>query len=366
LRSTYPVADTMDVIESAPLYADVSLNYWSSDGDWGYVLNEISAKRINDGSSRQYYGVLPVAFGGGVLGISNYVVGEGVDLTTSFYPPTTFIHELGHNHGRQHSPCAVAGDPAYPYPAGNIGQPGWEPYSTVYNLHPLAASDFMSYCTNDVWISDWTYEHIMDARGYVSGTPMARPHDEDVSVSGLLVSGQVADGEFTLQPAFQMTAQAAAPQAGPYLWQALDVNGVVLASVAFQPNAIVDSSDPSAADFAFLVPLSQQTIDEIQSVQVTNAGSSPLAMTTHAKAQAMASSAAKGYVAQRLSGNRVQLTWDAESAPAIMLRDAKTGEFRGILHGGSVLLNDPPADLEIQFSDGIHSEKVHSTRTSNH
>jgi hypothetical protein len=162
-----------------------------------------------------------------------------------------------------------------------------------------------------------------------------------------------------------MTAPAAMAQAGPYLWQAFDATGAVLASVNFQSNAIVDSSDPTAADFAFLVPLSQETIDEIQSVQVTENGSPVLATAARAKAQARASIAAKGYTAQNLPKHRLQLNWDARSAPAIMLRDGRTGEFRGILHGGSALLNDPPADLEIQFSDGIHSEIVHSTRNSN-
>jgi hypothetical protein len=371
VRSAYPVPDQMDVIESAPLYADVAINYYSSEGDWGYVLNLIYIKRLNDGTGRQYYGVLPVAFGGGILGVSDYTVGEGVDNTTAFYPPETLLHELGHNHGRMHSPCGNPGalDPAYPYPAGNIGQPGWEPYLTANNLHPLTAPDFMSYCMSDYWISDWNYEHIMDVRGYVGGTPMvardALAQDDDTAVSGLLVSGWIANGELTLQPAFQMTAPAAPPAVGPYLWQALDVNGAVLASVNFQTNPIIDSPDPTAADFAFLVPLSQGTIDEIQSVQVTENSGPALATAAHAKAQAMASIAAQGYAAQTLPNHRLQLTWDAGSAPAIMLRDGRTGEFRGILHGGSALLNDPPVDLEIQFSDGIHSQIVHSTRNSN-
>jgi hypothetical protein len=40
---------------------------------------------------------------------------------------STLAHELGHLHGRLHSPCGATGvDPAYPYPNGALGTWGWD------------------------------------------------------------------------------------------------------------------------------------------------------------------------------------------------------------------------------------------------
>ncbi len=40
----------------------------------------------------------------------------------------TAVHEIGHTHGRQHSPCggAQGTDPAYPYQDGSIGVWGYD------------------------------------------------------------------------------------------------------------------------------------------------------------------------------------------------------------------------------------------------
>ena len=46
----------------------------------------------------------------------------------------------------------------------------------------------------------------------------------------------------------------------------------------------------------------------------------------------------------------------------VMLRDAKTGEVRGFLRGGDADIEDAPDDLEVQFSDGIHSSAVEYER----
>jgi hypothetical protein len=66
-------------------------------------------------------------------------------------------HELGHNHGREHAPCAVPdGDPAYPYAGASIGSWGYE-RATAELISPNTHVDFMSYCT-PTWISNYTFE----------------------------------------------------------------------------------------------------------------------------------------------------------------------------------------------------------------
>ena len=65
---------------------------------------------------------------------------------------------------------------------------------------------------------------------------------------------------------------------------------------------------------------------------------------------------------QYLPNQRMQFTWDATQYQLVMLRDAKTGEVRGFSRGGSATVEDAPDDLEVQFSDGIHSNAVQYQR----
>lgn len=81
-------------------------------------------------------------------------VGYGDDQSAE-----TMVHEIGHAHGRQHSPCGdvLFPDKKYPYPGGIIGSVG-------YDVGPKAlvdseSYDVMSYC-DPKWISDYTYGKI--------------------------------------------------------------------------------------------------------------------------------------------------------------------------------------------------------------
>ena len=68
-------------------------------------------------------------------------------------------HELGHSHGRLHSPCGVS-DPDwnYPYPNADIGV--WGHDLRTDEFYPPTRKDMMSYCPNPdrslAWISDST------------------------------------------------------------------------------------------------------------------------------------------------------------------------------------------------------------------
>jgi hypothetical protein len=70
----------------------------------------------------------------------------------------TAQHEVGHAHGRMHSPCGGAAnpDPSYPYAGAVIGSWG---YDIVANslVDPMANTDLMGYC-HPQWVSDFTYE----------------------------------------------------------------------------------------------------------------------------------------------------------------------------------------------------------------
>ena len=74
----------------------------------------------------------------------------------------TMIHEVGHNHGRQHAPCggADAPDEDYPYSDGSIGVWGYDLLSDTLK-NPNVYTDFMGYC-QDQWASDYTFGALLE------------------------------------------------------------------------------------------------------------------------------------------------------------------------------------------------------------
>ena len=80
--------------------------------------------------------------------------------------PGIAAHEIGHAHGRPHTPCGPPGnppadiDPEYPYPDGNIGIWGYDILEDEL-WDPDESTDIMGYC-DDQWISDYTYRALHD------------------------------------------------------------------------------------------------------------------------------------------------------------------------------------------------------------
>jgi hypothetical protein len=94
----------------------------------------------------------------------------------------TMAHEIGHVHGRQHSPCGdVAGaDKKYPYDGGAIGVWGYDIASK--DLFDPSTADIMSYCWPK-WISDYNYGKIFTRIATIAAYP-------SISVSNPLAGPQ--------------------------------------------------------------------------------------------------------------------------------------------------------------------------------
>jgi hypothetical protein len=85
---------------------------------------------------------------------------------------TLAIHEVGHQHGRDHAPCDVYDyDPAFPYEDGSIGRWGYDLVGRSL-FAPDDTSDFMSYCT-PAWVSDYTFRALLERMASVS--PLVAP-----------------------------------------------------------------------------------------------------------------------------------------------------------------------------------------------
>jgi len=374
-KRLHPVPDAVDVTVATSTLNSSVASLSSNGTGWSTVLNEISARRSTDGvTDRYYFGVVKVGYSSGVagLGFIGFPAAMGWDYQSS--APGVFAHEEGHNFNRPHSPCGGAGspDPSYPYTIalgyaadGIIGVPGWDAFASSNNLKDQNTfTDIMGYCSNQ-WISDYVYTSELNYRqglsfDVVSADVVNGTNTQDA----LLVWGRIENGSVILEPAFKVRATGIAPEAGPYVWQAKDAMGQVLMTLPFDAPEVADLPNTSLRMFSFVVPMADDTMSKISSVSLLKDGRE-LTRVTAATGTTPMLAARVAVKSQYLPNKKMQFWWDATQSPLVMLRDAKTGEVRGFLRGGTATIEDAPDDLEVQFSDGIHSNAVEYQRPIN-
>jgi len=161
---------------------------------WGPLLQAILNLRRSEGAARNeyYYGIFSPkdSFSsycnrGCIAGLSSlspdpendYVrgsIGLGFDGDRSV---GTFIHEVGHAHGRRHAPCGLGpnqeSDGNYPYSNAQLGVWGYDLISKVL-VDPVDNKDVMSYC-DPRWISDYQYSALFDRISYVNRLAYVHP-----------------------------------------------------------------------------------------------------------------------------------------------------------------------------------------------
>ncbi|MEM9692272.1 MAG: hypothetical protein AAGA56_06995 [Myxococcota bacterium] len=103
----------------------------------------------------------------------------------------TAVHEIGHNHGRQHAPCGVRdSDRSFPHSNGRIGAYGYHLFTGEIK-GPSTYNDMMGYC-DPTWVSDYTYEALANRIAIVGAQSDARyaPEDLDRVYDRFLVDGE--------------------------------------------------------------------------------------------------------------------------------------------------------------------------------
>lgn len=189
LVGTYPIRDVAltvgDVVSTADLLS------WDGAG-WDDLLDRLYTLRPNLGVGGQVYvyGLVSPH-----VDFASYCLGdclEGISFFDDVLDPSlrvgfglgfsgersavTLVHEVGHQLGRDHAPCAVQDvDPAYPYANGSIGTWGFDAARQLL-LAPDTTVDFMSYC-EPTWVSDYTYLGLLERIRAVTPLSLeAAPH----------------------------------------------------------------------------------------------------------------------------------------------------------------------------------------------
>src|SRR5690606_22473786 len=180
MEAMYPVSAVQYTVGDA-MQANSSVS--ANGNGWSQVLQQLSQRHQSDNAPNDlyYYGLVEPASsinqycqGGCVAGVG-YVPGSNtrnahsrVSIGISYGnqgSADTMAHEVRHNHGRPHAPCASVSDAEqWPYSGqGRNGAPiGWWGFRYPDELIPgTQASDIMGYC-EDKWVSDYNYNNFME------------------------------------------------------------------------------------------------------------------------------------------------------------------------------------------------------------
>lgn len=175
LQSTASTAFAAMPVQATGSFAVCSIMNWFSPLDdartapgacsnnWNSLLAWMSLLRDNDGNRGDvvYFGLLPAGIPLGVPGCGDEGLGAAAVGNEQ-----TFLHEIGHGYGFQHTPCGAAGDtdpnyPTYePYMSASIGEFGLDIRGgTIFD--PQLTADYMSYCPPR-WMSLYQHERLLE------------------------------------------------------------------------------------------------------------------------------------------------------------------------------------------------------------
>ncbi|MCK6525602.1 hypothetical protein L6R49_29720 [Myxococcota bacterium] len=202
--AAFPTAEVEFVIGE-----DYTPSYLISDNNaWSNLLNEMVNLRSDPDRGvepDQYvYGVFSqsVACSGCPAGLSYLAYTESADYSRASIgydsiSAGTMVHEVGHAHGREHSPCggAAGPDPNYPHEGAIIGVRGYDLLSDVL-FEPDTVYDFMSYCWPS-WASDYTWEALYQRIKGVNALYNAAPSNARLQNTALRPLFVSPDGELT-------------------------------------------------------------------------------------------------------------------------------------------------------------------------
>jgi hypothetical protein len=257
LMSLYPV-QRVDVTVRSTVGTSDRL---TATAGWSELLDAIRDLRSQDRqpSDVYYYGLVNpadsfaayckqsciggIAFNAPANG-AMYRSGVGLGFSGSSTTTEAMAHEIGHEHGRGHSPCGTTNgtEPDYPVAEGGIGAWGYDLISKVL-YSPLERKDLMGYC-KPRWISDYTYQQLAVRSSLINVTSSTRALLADTSGPTnwrVLMLGPGGVPRWGL-PA-TLAAGEAPPVEGRERAEILDKNGQFITSVEAYRTPVGDAGE---------------------------------------------------------------------------------------------------------------------------
>jgi hypothetical protein len=330
-------------------------------GALGFVLRQVDVARLLEKSRAYYVAVMGpgAGFSGiGFLGSDPTDFGPGTHVSGIRGSLAPLAHELGHNMGRLHAPCANPADnldPTYPYPGGVVGVAGadlytWSITATFPTEKPTTMFDLMSYC-GPRWISDYTYDALL--RWRTTEDAALRTLRDQAEQDCLIVWGSVDGDSIHLEPSFTARTRPALPRRpGAYSLSGSDARGASLFTFSFDP-ARLDHGE--TRQFLFAIPFSISQESALARIAVAGEGRSNERLRA---AGAFSSSRLATFGAPRVgspSAGRATISWDTSAAPLLIAREPLSGRVLGIGQSGRMTVAMTAGRVEVLLSDGIRS-----------
>ena len=384
LLSAFPLGITTFSI-GQPVITSTSFGTSPNGGEsvfWNAVLDNVDLARTLSGGDPQTYwmgvvippaGFTKAAFGGiGYIPSNGNANGARTRSTAAIGPdwfskPTlardNVAHELGHNFGRSHAPCGLAGSPidaAFPTTDGSIGVSGHDVFAWSHGLTSSAPvvnsalGDVMGYC-NPAWASPYTYVGILNFRNPAITSIVANLPRQRV----LIVRGSVNAGvDVQLEPAFTALAIPSHPEkSGEYHLEGLNANGQELFSYYFAP-AVIDHS-PTVGHFTFAIPLSDSLEAQLVTLRVSAAsGMSSMRRAAPRFPSVLAANgvALPAVALRRASSGATTVSCTDAAAVGILVQHGTTGELIGTSPSRSISIPvDAGTLLTVLCSDGVRT-----------
>ena len=354
LLKWFPVA-AVDLAIAPPFATGLALTF-ASDAELIALRDRLEVARLATPGAqyRNWHGVYTLYPGAGRSGMADFgspgsqyrrtTVGLDGAVSQNLGFAEALAHEVGHSKSRRHAPCggAAGPDPAYPYPPANLGGAAFD-VPAMAPVDNRTSVDLMAYCYPS-WISAYTFDALRaffaaDAR---AAAPAAAPALQDC----LAVSGCIQDGVVTLDPALTFQGLPEAPAPGSCLLSCLDAQGRTLLEVPFAPQA---EADAPLQSFVFLIPMTPDLKAGLASLRVTSPGG-----VTERPPTATAA-LARPPVAVTWTPGTVNVSWDPEAFPLVLVRDPATGAVLANASGGEALVTTGAKELELLLSDGVRT-----------
>lgn len=352
-HAAFPLdASTTDIKIAEPFTTSSNMR---QQRDWSQLARRLVDVYLQAGADRQVLGLLsppPTSFvaGIGILGREGPggFLPVALSTTSPNVAPWVIAHELGHNWGRSHAPCATPDpDPNYPYDHGSIGVWGFDPRSGS-RRDPADAKDLMSYCSRNVWISDYTYAGVLAYRRDYATLSAIRPARH---ASVLVVSGSVdhESDALTLDPIVRLPNALSRASEGPYRLRVWDTAGVLLAEADFDT---FELSSHIEEIFHVTLPLPSEL--EVGRVRIERDG----VVLMERVAGITPASAHQPPRVEALSDGWLLVRWAAAAGAELIVRDSASGQLLGSDQGGELRLPAPAAgSLEALISDGLTTRR---------